>query len=95
MPAILPLVRVLPTQRLRLAQPGTIIGDSLVTNGTEYTYTYEGGQPGSTYVFYTACGTVPAEEQGGDNVVTFVFDFPQTVNSAFKKINPRVHSSPV
>ena len=71
-----------------LLQPGTIIGDSLVTSGTEYTYTYEGGQPGSTYVFYTACGTVPADEQGGDNVVTFVFDFPSDCELCVQENQP-------
>ena len=68
--------------------PGTIIGDSLVTNGTSYTYNYAGGAPGSTYVYYTACGEVAEEEQGGDNLVTFVFDFPTDCELCVEEIQP-------
>ena len=60
-----------------LLEGGTIIGDTVVTIGNSYTYTYQDGAEGSTYVYYTACGEIPDDEQGGDNVVTFVFDFPQ------------------
>ena len=54
-------------------EPGTIVGDSIVAQGGSYTYTYEGGAEGSTFVFYTACGEV---EQDGSNTATLTFDFP-------------------
>ena len=68
--------------------PGNIIGDAIVTNGTSYTYTYEGGAPSSTYVYYTACGEVAEEEQGGDNVVTLVFDFPSDCELCVEENQP-------
>jgi len=71
-----PCTNPLATESCELLQGGTIVGDTIVANGNSYTYTYEGGAEGSTYVYYTACGDVPADEQGGDNVVTFTFDFP-------------------
>lgn len=54
-------------------EPGTVVGDSIVAQGGTYTYTYEGGAEGSTFVFYTACGEV---EQDGSNTATLTFDFP-------------------
>ena len=82
-----PCTNPLVTESCELLQGGTIIGDTLVTNGNSYTYTYEGGAEGSTYVYYTACGDVPADEQGGDNVVTFTFDFPQDCELCVQESN--------
>lgn len=76
------------TASCELLEPGTIVGDTLVANGAAYTYTYEDGQPGSTYVYYTACGEVAEDEQGGDNVVTFVFDFPQECELCIEENQP-------
>jgi len=54
---------------------GTIIGDTLLTVGNTYEYTFEAAEEGSAFVFYSACGEVV---QDGSNTATLTFDWPDT-----------------
>ena len=64
---------------------GTITGDTLLTVGSTYEYTFEGAEEGSTFVFYSACGEVV---QDGSNTASLTFDFPNTCELCVEATTP-------
>ena len=63
---------------------GTILGDTIVTSGNTYTYTFEGGEEGSTYEFGLECGSL---EQDGNATAVLTVDFVESCQLCVEETN--------